>query len=154
MIHPLRTAHRTAFVMLAILLPAILVAGLGARHRGSDLPMQGAQVPASLKLVSDSAGLWQKHAIRTKFYSMAEHPQNTYLVLQPAPDLNEPDLLVYWTANAPTGNLLPAKAQLVGTLATGKPLLLPPTAKAAGYVVLFSSAHPGLFDTARVENLP
>jgi hypothetical protein len=104
--------------------------------------------------VRESSNLWQKHAIQSKFYSRPERPQDIYLVLQPAEELNEPDLLLYWVTNAPQGNVLPADAQLVAAFTTGKAFLLPLNGKGAGDLVLFSPAHRAVFDTARVEKLP
>ena len=37
MIQPLRAVHRRAFVALALILPAILLAGIEARHPGTSL---------------------------------------------------------------------------------------------------------------------
>jgi len=98
--------------------------------------------------------LWQKHAIQSKFFSRSDRPQDIYLVLQRAQELNEPDLLLYWVTSAPQGNALPADAQLVAAFTTGKAFLLPLNEKRAGYLVLFSPAHLAVFDTARVETLP
>ena len=104
--------------------------------------------------VGESSDLWQKHTIQSKFYSRPDRPQDIYLVLQPAQDLNEPDLLLYWATDTPKRNVLPAEAQLVGAFITGKAFLLPLEQKRAGYLVLFSPAHQTVFDTARVETLP
>jgi hypothetical protein len=154
MIQPLRVVHRRAFVVLAFALPVILVVGLGARHPRAGPRVLAVQVPASAHLVGSSDRLWQRHAIRTELYTDSAHPQNIYLVLQPAQELNEPDLLLYWATNSPQGNVLPAEAQLVSAFTTGKPFLLPLSQKRAGYLVLFSPAHQAVFDTARVEALP
>jgi hypothetical protein len=97
--------------------------------------------------------MWQKHAIHSNFYSRSDRPQDIYLVLQPAQELNEPDLLLYWVTNVPQGNDLPPDAQLVAAFATGKAFLLPLEEKRAGYLVLFSPAHQTVFDIARVEKL-
>jgi hypothetical protein len=104
--------------------------------------------------VRESSNSWQKHAIQSKFYSKSDRPKDIYLVLQPAQDLDEPDLLLYWATNAPQGNVLPADAQLVDAFITGKAFLLPLNEKGAGHLVLFSPAHQTVFDTARVEKLP
>ena len=154
MIQPLRVVHRRAFVALALVLPAILLIGLGARRPGFAPRAHPTGVPDTVNVVRESSNLWQKHAIQSKFYSRSDRPQNIYLVLQPAQELNEPDLLLYWVTNPPRGDILPADAQLVAAFTTGKAFLLPLEEKRAGHLVLFSPAHQTVFDTARVEMLP
>ena len=75
MIQPLRVAHRRAFVGLAVVLPAILLIGLGAR---SSRPAEGAliaDVPATANVVRESSNLWQNHTIHSTFYSRSDRPQ-------------------------------------------------------------------------------
>ena len=153
MIQPLRTVHRRAFVALAIVLPAILSLGLGSRRSRPGPGGQTADLPATAYVVRESSNLWQKHPIQSKFYSKSDRPQDIYLVLQPAQELNEPDLLLYWVTNTPEGNVIPAGAQFVGAFTAGKAFLLPLQEKRAGHLVLFSRAHQTVFDTARVEKL-
>jgi hypothetical protein len=111
-------------------------------------------VSGTSNIVRESSNLWQKHAIQSKFYSKSDRPQDIYLVLQPAQELNEPDLLLYWVTKAPEGDVLPAAAQFVDAFTTGKAFRLPLEEKRAGHLVLFSRAHQTVFDTARVEKLP
>jgi hypothetical protein len=153
MIQPLRVVHRRAFVALSLVLPAILLVGLGARrpHLG---PSHATDVPDTGNIVRESSTLWQKHSIQSKFYSKSDRPQDIYLVLRPAQQLNEPDLLLYWVTNAPEGDVLPASARFVDAFTTGKAFLLPLDEKRAGHLVLFSLAHQAVFDTAKVETLP
>ena len=154
MIQPLRVVHRRAFVALALVLPTILLIGLGARRPRLGPSTHPTDVPDTANMVKESSTLWQKHSIQSKFYSKSDRPQDIYLVLQPAQELSEPDLLLYWATNAPEGNVLPANAQFVGAFTTGKAFLLPLQEKRAGHLVLFSRAHQTVFDTARVEKLP
>ena len=154
MIQPLRGVHRHAFVALALVLPAILLIGLGARHPRLGPIATATDVPGTRNVVKESSNLWQKHSIRSWFYSKPDRPQAIYVVLQPGQELNEPDLLLYWATNAPQGNVLPGEAQLVGAFATGKAFLLPLNDKGAGHLLLFSPAHQTIFDTAAVEKLP
>lgn len=154
MIQPLRVVHRRAFVVLALVLPTILLIGLGARRSPPGERAQIADVPATAYVVRESSTLWQKHTIQSTFYSKSRGPQEIEVVLQSAQDLNSPDLLLYWAANAPQGNVLPADAKLVGAFKTGEALLIPLNERRAGYLVLFSSAQQSVFDSARVEKLP
>ena len=154
MIQPLRVVHRLAFVALALVLPTILLIGLGARRPGFAPRAHPTDVPDTGNIVRESSNLWQKHAIQSKFYSRSDRPQDIYLVLQPAQELNEPDLLLYWVTNPTQANVLPAEARFMGTFRTGKAFLIPLNEEGTGYLVLFSSAHQSVFDTARVEKLP
>jgi hypothetical protein len=154
MIQPLRAVHRRAFVALALVLPAILLVGLGARRPRLDPGANATHVPGTSNVVKESSNLWQKHSIQSRFYSKPDRPQAIHVVLQPAQDLNEPDLLLYWATDAPQGNVLPGDAQLVGAFSAGKAFLLPLNDKGAGHLVLFSPAHQTVFDTAAVEKLP
>ena len=154
MIQPLRTAHRRAFVTLAFVLPAVLLVGLGARRPRPLANATVTQLPGPMHLVSKSGILWQKHSMHTEFYGDSTRPQNVYVVLRAEHELNEPDLLVYWSANEPKGNALPGDAQLVGAFTNSNALLLPLDEKRSGHLVLFSLAHQNVFDTAAVERLP
>lgn len=154
MIQPLRAVHRRAFVALSLVLPTILLIGLGTRRPHLGPSTHTTDVPDTGNVVRESSTLWQKHSIQSKFYSKSDRPQDIYLVLQPAQELNEPDLLLYWVTNAPEGDVLPAGAQFVDAFATGKAFPLPQEEKRAGHLVLFSRAHQTVFDTARVEKLP
>ena len=154
MIQPLRAIHRRAFVALAVVLPAILLLGLGARRPRLNLDTHATNTADTGNMVRESSDLWQKHAIQSKFDRRSNRPQDIYLVLQPSQELSEPDLLLYWVTNAPQGNVLPADAQLVAAFTTGKAFLLPLEGNRAVHLVLFSPAHQTVFDTARVEKLP
>lgn len=150
----LRTVHRRTVLALAFMLPAILVIGLRARPPRVEPRGHAPEVPFDAYLVRESSGLWRKHALQSKFYSMTDRPQDIYVALQPTQELNEPDLLLYWTNSAPQDGALPGDAQLVGAYTAGKALLLPLNEKRSGYLVLFSLAHQMVFDTATVEKLP
>ncbi|HYU45304.1 MAG TPA: hypothetical protein VEK84_03890 [Terriglobales bacterium] len=154
MIQPLRAVHRGAFVTLAVVLPAILLIGLGARRLRRGPGVRAADLPATAYVVRESSNLWQKHTIRSEFDSRSDHPQDIVVILQSAEEFNEPDLLLYWAAVAPEGNSLPKEARLMGAFTKGKVFPLPLKEKRAGYLVLFSPAHQTVFDAARVETLP
>jgi hypothetical protein len=153
MIQPLRAVHRRAFVALALVLPTILLMGLGARRPRLGPGANATNIEGTGDMVNESSNLWQKHSIRSTFYSKPDRPLDRYVELLPAQELNEPDLLLYWATNAPQGNVLPGEAQLVGAFATGKAFLLPLNGTRTGHLVLFSPAHQTVFDIARVEKL-
>ena len=153
MISPLRALHRRTFVIFAIVLPAILLIGIGARS-GPGSKVEASGLPANWHVVKQSSSLWQKHSILSTFYSTADLPHEIHVVLVPSLDFNEPDLLLYWTNDAPLANAMPADAQFVGAFAAGKSFLLPVNEKRAGHLILFSSPIQTVFDTANVETLP
>src|SRR5271165_3605100 len=154
MIQPLRTVHRRAFVVLAVVLPAILLAGIEARHPGTRVTERSPELPATAYLVRESNGLWSQHSIATKFYGRSDSPKDIYVVLRPTQALNEPDLLLYWSTNTPQRNSLPSKSLLVAPYSADEAFALPLEKERAGNLILFSLAHQTVVDFARVEKLP
>ncbi len=155
MIQPLRTVHRRAFITLALVLPTILVVGLRSRHpalgqKSFDPHLPGSAVRAQRPHVS-----WPKYpGIHTTVYSDAVHPTVGYVILRPQFEWNEPDTLLYWSADIPQGDSLPAQAKLLGPYAGTKAFALPPEAAGAGHLILYSLAHHAVVDTATLEKLP
>jgi hypothetical protein len=92
--------------------------------------------------------------MQTEFYNDSNRLGDIQVALHPAQELNEPDLLLYWSVEQPTGDFLPATAQLLGPFAPGKAFTLPLNVDRAGYLVLFSLPHETVFDKAKVEKLP
>jgi hypothetical protein len=154
MIQPLRTVHRRAFVALALVLPAILLAGIEERHPGTGMTGRGPDLPATAYLVRESTGLWAQHSIATKFYGRLDSPKDIYVVLRPTQALNEPDLLLYWSNNTPQGKSLPSESLLVAPYTADKTFTLPLAKERAGNLILFSLGHQTVLDSARVEKLP
>ena len=154
MIQPVRTVHRRAFVALALVLPAILLGGIEARHPGTSPTGRSPELPPIAYLVRESNGLWTQHSIATKFYGRSDRPKDIYVVLRPMQPLNEPDLLLYWSTHAPQANSLPSESLLVAPYTADETFALPLEKGRAGYLILFSLAHQTVFDTARVEKLP
>lgn len=153
MIQPLRTVHRHAFTVLAVLLPGVLIAGLWARHSRPNWNPTAAEREPTLRVIAVKDGLWEKYPIRT---ALVEDPQSkaVSLRLQLPADLNEPDLLLYWADQEEQGPALPANARLLGAYATGKGVSLPQDAASGGRLFLYSLAHRELVDTATLEKLP
>ena len=154
MIQPLRTVHRREFVTLALLLPAILLAGIRARHPGTGLAGRAPELPPTAHVVRESNRLWVQHSIATKFYGRSDGPKDIYVVLRPLQPLNEPDLLLYWSTNTPQGNSLPSDSMLVAPYKADEAFALPLDRERAGNLILFSLAHQTVFDVAKVENVP
>lgn len=154
MIQPLRSLHRCVFSVLAVLLPAIFLAGLGARHPRPRTSMGAPQLSSSATLVFKSDNLWKKHPMRSQFYRDANPPQDVHVVLQPLQETSDPDLLLYWSADEAQGDALPAGAQLLGAFVAGKTFALPQEAKPASHLILYGLAHQATVDTATMEKLP
>ncbi len=154
MIQPLRTVHRRAFVALALVLPAVLLAGIEGRHPGMSLTRRAPELPASAHLVRESNGLWTQHSIATKFYGRSDSSKDIYVVLRPMQPLNEPDLLLYWSINTPQGKSLPSESLLIAPYTADEAFTLPLDKERAGNLILFSLGDQAVFDSARVEKLP
>jgi hypothetical protein len=92
--------------------------------------------------------------MQSKFYSKPGRPLDIYVVLRPLQELNEPDLLLYWTSKAPQGNVLPDGARILGPYRMNEAFRIPLNSERTGYLVLFSLAHRSVVDSARVETLP
>ena len=154
MIQPLRTVHRRAFVALAVVLPIILAVGFGARRPRLYPSARAAEISASAHLQKTSASLWRKYPTETAFYGDSNSPSQIYVVLTAAPELGEPDLLLYWTNHEVQGETLPAEARLLGPFVSGRAFALPHNTGQTSLLVLYSLAHQVVVDTASVEKLP
>ena len=154
MIQPLRTVHRRAFVALAVVLPAVLSAGLGSRRPHLSPSAPAAEMPPATYLLRKSDKLWQSHVVQSEFYSDTGNPQKIYVTLKPKQALTEPDVLLYWSESEPQGRSLPSTALLLGPFAAGKALALPADVRRASHLLLYSLAHREVIDSATVEALP
>jgi hypothetical protein len=116
MTRPLRRAHRSIWLALAVVLPSLLAAGLALR------PAQVAderimdritlRLPNGTEMVADSRELWGNA-------------------------VDAPDPLIYW---AETGTQSIAEAQLAGGLQQGRRAAIP-VPSSGGYLLLYSLAH-------------
>jgi len=154
MIQPLRTVHRRTFATLALLLPAIVLAGLSSRHQAVPPAASAKQQTSSTELIRSSSRMWRTRAIRTEFYACSNVPEKLFVALKPARELSEPDLLLYWSAGGPSGDSVPADARLLGAFSPGKALALPAEAAQGGRLTLYSLGHQSVVDTAPMEKLP
>lgn len=124
MIAPLRQAHRRTFAALAVLLPAVFIAGLAMRHPEP--------VPAAAAA---------KHDRRSSEEAFTAVIRGHEIEVRIADGWKVPDPLLYWSASRPTNRTLPADAELLGrpgeTLRVARP----------GVLILYSGAHPTVVDT-------
>ncbi len=154
MIQPLRTVHRGVFVALALILPATILVGLRARPPRQQSTVSPAQLPNSAHLLRKADASWQGKKIRSDFYDDSGRPGEIFLVVDPENRVAEPDLQLYWSADPPQGDAVPAHALLLGAFSPGKIFTLPMSPRRTGYLILFSLPHNTVFDTAKVEALP
>jgi hypothetical protein len=151
MIQPLRALHRHAFIVLAALLPTILVAALIARHQIPTVRPAIFSIPQDAIPLKQASATWNKNGFNTEFYSEPKNPSGVLAVLKARRDLEEPDLLLYWSqadANSPDLNA----ARLLGSFVAGRSYSLP-AGTDGGTLVLYSLAHREIIDSARIEGL-
>jgi hypothetical protein len=153
MIQPLRALHRKTFAALAIVLPAMFWIGLRAREVPLRQSSEIVTMPSNMYLLRQSDRLWGKHIIQSKFYGDSANGEEVDVLFLPSPEMNDPDLLLYWT-----GDLRPATEisgwKLLGTFKAGRIFSLPFDAKRGGHLALYSLAHQEFVDSALVEKLP
>ena len=146
MIQPLRTCHRRTFVVLAVVLPALFVAGLAARRQAAE---PQAAAPDAYTLVSSDAGHWHQRHIKINVFTNTIQPGARWVQLVPQEELREPDALVYWSDAQPSGANLPAKARLLGALDPTARYALPENAE--GFLIVYSLAHQTVVDATAFE---
>ncbi len=149
MIQPLRTAHRRIFIVLAVLLPAIIVVGLSDRH--ALVRANGPSISQRATRLSAASAVWEKNTVTTEFSSDPSNPDTVILFLKPGRELRDPDLLLYWTADAGAPDL--SHAQLLGALVGDRAYSLA-REQHRGYLILYSLAHNAIVDGAKIERLP
>ncbi len=155
MIQPLRTGHRRVMFTLAAALPVLFVAGLAARK---------SPAPANQAVRWEGDGgsqvQWRPATpfrLGSTVATIRESADGIWLEIQSGADPLTPDLLVYWSATAPSGDTLPPDSHLLGTLAgrRAQRIQLPGSARQTrGYVMVYSLAHQSLAGSMRLRGLP
>lgn len=152
MIQPLRTVHRRMFIVLAGVLPLILGAGLKMRHPVRSAEPDRLTANQGFKRLNQVTVIWANNTFDTKLDPAPLDRWYVHITLKPLRDLNEPDLLLYWTSSVASDSRDLTAAHLLGQFSPGKSYSL-----AAGTqhvsLVLYSLAHGEILDTARVEGL-
>jgi hypothetical protein len=136
MIQPLRTYHRRMFLVLAVALPAVFLAGLVARRK----PTRTVSSVSRSVLVAGTD--WRKHF----FVVLATHGPNgvRFASLVPTKPSIVPDGLVYFSDSAPHGDSLPEQATLLGRFEIGTSY----PASSPGFLILYSPAQRAVIDFA------
>ncbi len=148
MIAPLRRRHRWLIATLTVVVPVLFVVALTGRPAGpaiGTLPAELAET-ARGRVESEHDDLFA-HPIITRIRATDAE----WLVeLQPREPLAKPELLVYWTAEATSGDeRLPAGAYLIGSLAgtRSRVYTMPEqTLGQAGRLLLYSLGHQEVVD--------
>jgi hypothetical protein len=153
MIQPLRTAHRRVFIVLAALLPAIIAGGLTARRHNPTSASTSPGVLQNVAALDSPSATWEKNSCVTKFYWDAANGFKVRIFLNPARELHDPDLLLYWATNAGAVADELSNAALLGPFHPGEAYSIPPK-QVAGYLILYSLPHRKIVDRAKVEVLP
>ncbi len=109
MIAPLRRRHRALFVVLALALPVGVVAALRARP---DFPIDANVRPAAPHVL----GRGTTAAVTALGVELHLALDRDSLLIEALDDPKVPDLLIYWSAQAPAPGALPADARLLGEL--------------------------------------
>ena len=147
MIRSRRQAHRIVFVSLALILPAILVAGLAWRPElppigelTEDLTVQSGFASA----IDAGAVLVAEGALEVALQSPTDG--GAVMTIRPTSVILKPDLLVYWMPDSGgVSEVSPgADSVLVGSLAGRSPrrLTLPAgAARGEGQIVIYSLGH-------------
>jgi hypothetical protein len=153
-IAPLRRAHRIATLGLALAVPPAFALALASRPAP---PIENALAPALVAepslgaVVLDRDDLWSPLAIRTR---IGRDAAGAWVAeLAPRADLERPDVLVYWSAEA-ASDRLPAGAHWLGRLAGAAPrrFVLPDAARErAGRLHLYSLGHAQWLGSAALE---
>ncbi len=134
MIQPLRRYHRCTFFALAVLLPALFVAGLAARRKTPPPKFE-----AMLLAVSSGGGKKFKYPIMV----WSAPPRARLIVTKP---FVVPDALVYWSTQIPNENVLRSDAVFLGRLDPAITYQIP--ASAPGFFVIYSPAQKSVLDYA------
>ena len=151
MIARLRRRHRTAFVLLAVLLPA----GFAMALLGRSGPVHAVILPPDPRLASsvDVAGDTDLTALRPltsaggAVFRFARASETVTVVQTGEP---APDVLAYWTAASGELAALPAGATLLGAVGSrARRYRLPAT---GGQLLLFSLAHGAVLAQTGLED--
>lgn len=124
MIAPLRKAHRRMFVALAVVLPAVFIAGLAMRHA------EPSTTPAVV--------IYDRQSAQRAFTAEIRGDEVEIAV---ARNQHVPDPLLYWSTSRPAKGALPADAKLLGRPGERLNVTRP------GVLLLYSGAHRAVVDT-------
>ena len=142
MIQSLRRTHWRIMLLLAILLPTVVVAGLIARPtflRMSPLPEES-QLTYSLPRLEK----WDQVGLEVGFKRPAKPNERAVMCVVPREEPREPDLLMYWNPVTPQSGEPGQDSVLLGSLkgrqtrCVNIPIEVP---ESSGVLLIYSLAH-------------
>ena len=143
MIQPLRTAHRTIFLLLGIGLPVLFVAAIRSRVPEQHLPGFGpvdslsAKPVAEFRLQSDDA----VGRISLALIQVGEGGLRRYLLHAESGPFASPELLLYWSPTASNTKEIPADAELIGPARLDREFELAANQLRTGSLLLYDTPH-------------
>ena len=155
MIRPLRSVHRVVFLVAAVALPALLVAGVRARR---PLPLAPV-VPLPVVATVAPPLIWNTSAGTTTVTLVGPGADSSSLEVElaGAPPLRGPDLLLYWTSRRIPVEDLDSADALLGAVAA-QPVnryRMPRSVQPGqGSLLLFSLAHHAVLGATAMPSWP
>ena len=132
------------FVVLGVVLPVALVAGIAARKPAPApvaLPRELSSESPRFEVTRWSRGdLFTKAPVRVVLVRERADAGRFAVELSAPTDFAKPDLLVYWAAgNATVADTIPDNAVFLGSFSVATPLFLPSGAASSGGVLILYS---------------
>lgn len=158
MIRSLRVRHRRVVVGLAVLVPAVFIAGLAARRpagKGISLPPGLQTEPATSVLLQLEGGDRLDWSVALLDPAEVEGPPRVAVTLRSDPKL--PELLVYWARGGPApAERLPDAGRLLGPLPGSGTAVFEMPLRAfvyEGQLVVYSLPHGEVIDTIDLPSI-
>ena len=145
MIQPLRTAHRTIFLGLGILLPVLLIAGISSRSKNVVMPVATQDLPQAGAVFGQQTISLGGQKIEVRIAKIQSAAGATQFQLVPSAPLVAPDLLLYWTAESAAS--LPNNATLIRAYNSQQPFSVPPARAANEFLLLYDLPHQRVIAT-------
>lgn len=154
MIQPLRAAHRLVFFACLLILPALFLGGLFARHKW---PLASPANPVQLQngevLLSEKVEKVGNLQFNVRLLGSSGNPGERAVQISSKTPLVAPDVLVYWSEQ-PVPSALPAAAQLLGPYRPHARYLLPVDSRETGSIMLYSLGQQKLLGAFSLGKRP
>jgi len=137
MIHPLRKAHRLAFLALALCLPLLFAGGLLSRHTWPRRPNPIEEPTTSIMTGDARTVILSGLELEVRLFVDQTNPAASDIQITARSPLVAPDVLVCWS-EIEANSVLPGDALFLGAFRKTGSYRLP--GKANGYVILYSLA--------------
>lgn len=140
-----------SFFVIATAVPTLLIAALLGRAPRPNAAPDAPGLAATLDFESDT--LWRSEDITTRIFSAADAKRQFFVELEARSLLANPDLLLYWSAEA-SQETLPSSALLLGPYSGGAKRFTLPAGEdpRTGMLILYSLARRAVLATAEAPN--